>query len=504
MIKKFRPLFIFFAGVILLISLSIKGDFDGTVLNQTPETRNTNPAGPFENSGSASRYSLVEAIMENKSFAFTFEQAKFSAPDISAYKGRVFSIFNPGVSLIGLPFYAAGKFFGLAQIFTYYSVLLFGVINVFLIYLLARKLGAGRYSSLAAGFIFLFGTNAFVYALTFTQHMSTTTFVLLGILNVLSKRTLGNNVILGLIAGGALMMDLVNLVFMSPLFVYAFIKQFDVKDNKDWIKLSFNPSITAFIIGILPFIMFLGIYNFELSGVYTKVPQMIGNAKIEEGDKNLADIQQNRLVQENVEKIILPFNSRRLLNGMHVLLVSEERSWLYYSPIVLMGLGGFLILYRRKEYQSFAVACLSVVMVNIITYSMFIDPWGGWAYGARYLIPGAGVFSIGLALVVNKYGRNSLFTVLFFLLASYSVYMSVLGANTSSTVPPKIEAEQLETPTPYGATYNFQLVEKGLSSSLFYNLFWTNYISLENYISIYSILLIVVLSVIYSLGYRET
>jgi hypothetical protein len=501
--KKLIIFISFFLVSMLFLTLSIKGQTEGShVLQQTEKERNGLVGSPFESSGSRSRYAIVEAIVENKSFAFTTEQAKFASPDISAYNGKAFSLFSPGVSFLSVPFYMIGKLFGIPQIFTYYSLSLFAVLNTFLIYLLARKLGAGFYASLISGFLFLFATNAFAYTLSFTQHIMTVTFLLLSIINALGKRTFINNILLGAIVGAGFLIDLPNVIFMAPAVIYAFTKQFSISNAVEKLKIAFNPSFLWLLIGLFPFLMIFGHYNAQLTGSPTKIAQLIGNAQITDNKKGDQQIKQNEDATENTSKISLPFESRRLLNGLYILLLSNERSWIFYSPVILLGIAGFITVYQKKK--EIVILFSSVVGVGILAYAMFIDPWGGWSYGARYLIPSAAVLAIGIAPLLDRFKKNYIFIPVFFALASFSLYINTLGAYTTSAIPPKVEAVALLKPIPYTYEYNFQLLQKqNFSSSLFYNLYLSNNISSKNYIMLFSGTLAVTLFTLYIMAYKE-
>src|SRR5204862_1418511 len=116
---------------------------------------------PFELSNSNARYALTEAIVNNHTLSFSKEQAKFAAPDVVVLKGKFFSVFTPGVSFIGVPFYLLGKFLGIPQILTFFTTILFAVINMLLITWIVTRLKGNVYQGLVCGLIFLFATNAF-------------------------------------------------------------------------------------------------------------------------------------------------------------------------------------------------------------------------------------------------------------------------------------------------------------------------------------------------------
>ena len=75
---------------------------------------------------------------------------------------------------------------------------------------------------------------------------------------------------------------------------------------------------------------------------------------------------------------------------------------------------------------------------------MWGDPWGGWAFGSRYLIPGYALICIFLSLVLSRFRKNLVFLSIFFIVGIYSLSVNTLGALTTNRVPPKIEVQALE------------------------------------------------------------
>ena len=213
--KIFTNLFIGFVLIVsvVLFVLTIRGDKGDPIAFQ--DDYDSRVGGPFELTNSNSRYALTESIVNQGTFLFDDFQARFAAPDMVHYNGKFFSIFTPGISFIGIPFYMVGKYFGIPQLLTYLSTHLFALINVFLIAFITVKLGGKIYQGLLGGLIFLFGTNALSYSLTLTQHHASTFLVLLGILNALEKRTFISNILFGAIFGIGLLVDIPNLFFLK-------------------------------------------------------------------------------------------------------------------------------------------------------------------------------------------------------------------------------------------------------------------------------------------------
>jgi hypothetical protein len=137
-------------------------------------------------------------------------------------------------------------------------------------------------------------------------------------------------------------------------------------------------------------------------------------------------------------------------------------------------------------------------MVNTVLYSMFGDPWGGWSFGPRYLIPSIALLSTGIGYALSRSLRNP-FSILFFtILLIYSTVVSVLGSTTTNLIPPKVEALNLAVTVPYTYFYNIQLAETGNSGLLLYNLAIKNYFNVLNYVYIYSAVIILLILSLYS------
>lgn len=487
-LKIITPLLIFLAMTLLLLFL-IKGEKGNPIHYQFLEERDTKVSGPFESSGSTSRYALTEAIVEDHTLFLNEDRARFSAPDMVEYNGRFFSIFTPGISFIGVPFYLIGKSIGLPQLFTYLSTALLALLNVFLVSKLARKLGAGVYASLLSGFVFLFATNALSYALTYTQHHASTAIILLALLNTFGKRSLLKNLWFGALVGIGLLFDIPNILIMTPIGLYILIRHFQITEGKKTIKVTLKLSLISLIIGIIPLLALFGWYNYQLTNSWTKIGQTIGQSDYFDPPEIRQKHRQEK--KENLSGWELPFYTRKQLTGLYILLLSNQRGWIFYSPVVFIGLLGLIL--RYKEYQKHKVIIVStaVVLTTIVTYSMF-GGLGGWEFGPRYLIPAAAILCASLGLALQRFKKNIAFLILFSILSAYSIGVNAIGAMTTTQVPPKVEAVNLIEPIPYTYEYNLQLIDQNKNSSLAYNLFLSD--KLESWKFIYGYYSIVLLA----------
>jgi hypothetical protein len=84
--------------------------------------------------------------------------------------------------------------------------------------------------------------------------------------------------------------------------------------------------------------------------------------------------------------------------GLFALLVAPGRSFLLYSPVVLLGLAGWPGL--RRRVPAAAWFALAVVATRLLFVSARSDWFGGWGVGPRYLVPAVPFAVLPLAVVL--------------------------------------------------------------------------------------------------------
>lgn len=480
MLKKFVAPILFFIISFILLALLIKGEPNSPLNFQY--NYDTKVGGPFESSMSSSRFALTRSIIDYGSLTLNEKLARFASPDVADYNNKFFTLFTPGVSFLGVPFYILGNLFGTPQLFTYLATIIFALINIFLVGKLSEKLGASFFAGVFGGLTFLFATNALGYSLTFSQHHYSTFVILLGLLLATGERTFIKNIAFGGILGASLLFDIPNPILLSPALAYVAFKHLSVIKNNDTFKISLKLSFVTLILGALPFLGLFTWYNYQITGSPTKIAQFIGRSDRFKIETTNIEKPSPKPQGKDLHLIYTPFKTRKQLSGFYTLLLSNERSWIFYSPVLLFGLLGFYIAYKNRATRIMAILGFTVVLINVILYSMFGDPWGGWSFGPRYLIPSAAIIAAGIGLAFEKNKKNLIFLGIFLITLFYSTYISVLGATTTNSIPPKIEALRLTEPIPYTYDYNLKLTSEGRSSSLFYNLIAKNFVSVPIYI----------------------
>lgn len=477
-------LFIFFCAVVL--TMALRGMAGNPVISDSYSPF-YEKAGPFESSGERARFALTYSFLEEGSLHLSLPLAKFSTPDLAVDNGgRYVSLFAPGVSFLIIPGYVIGKYYGFSQLGAYAMISLFALLNIVMLRAIAIRLGVRPFAANFGAMAFAFATPAFSYAVTLSQHHISTFLILTGIyLLILEKREFFSSFVFWFAFALALSVDNPNLFMMFPLAVYFFLKLFTIAKKPESIILTLHFArifaVSAAVIPLGFFFWFNADSNgspFKLSGSLERVTVLSDMDISEKSELNISSINETR------EKNVLGFfNARNLLNGFYVHFISPDRGIINYAPIVFLGTFGLVRLLKKEEI--FGNIIIAVIGMNVLLYSMWGDPYGGWAFGSRYLIPTYALLCVGLSIVVSRWRRNIIAMLAVLLLFAYSSKINTLGALTTNVVPPKIEAEAMERlfkqPQKYTYELNRDYLESVGSKSFVYQSFAKGKISARNY-----------------------
>jgi hypothetical protein len=447
--KKYLSIILILISAIVLF-LSVRG-LPGNPTTVNLLTTKWREDGPFELSPERGRFALTYSLVEHGSVYFSADIARFILPDLG-FNGRYYvSLFAPALSFIVIPGYFVGRLFDASQVGTFLVISLFALINSYLIYKISGKLGAGKYAALLGGLVFLFATPAFAYAVDLYQHHVTTFIVLLSIYLLIKSESLWSQFLIFFLFALGVSLDYPNFFMMFPLALVAGLRAVQFVLTKKKISITLRTVKLLGSVGvILPMLFFFWFNTLSYGGALhtlgtsaiTSIRDMDANGKPVLRQK-ATDIQSLQSTPDTVSVgIIGAFNSRNLLNGLYIHFLSPDRGIIYFTPVVLLGIIGIVILYKRKN--KYLPLLVTILAIDILLYSLWDDPWGGWAFGSRYMIPAYSILSIFIAVALSKFKRNILFIVPFWVLLIYSVGVNTLGALTSSASPPQTEALPLE------------------------------------------------------------
>ncbi len=83
------------------------------------------------------------------------------------------------------------------------------------------------------------------------------------------------------------------------------------------------------------------------------------------------------------------------LEGLPGNLVSPSRGLLIFSPFLVAALWAFSRRARRDALAAFALAAFAAMLA---VHGLYIEWWGGWSYGNRYLVEALPILATGVAL----------------------------------------------------------------------------------------------------------
>ncbi|MBP7927525.1 hypothetical protein KAZ57_00035 [Patescibacteria group bacterium] len=489
-----------FAGLILvsvsflILALALRGNWgapNSTELN-TIEWKDN---GPLELSPERGRFALTYSIVEDNSVKFSLPVARLATPDLGYINGDYVSLFAPGVSYIITPGYVLGRALGASQVGAYAVVALFALFNVVLIRGISLKLGASNSASLLAGLTFIAATPAFAYGVSLYQHHISTFCILLAIYALLKWDNYKSLLLVWFLCTLSVSIDYPNFFMMLPIGIFAVGRIVKAKVVRESLHVNIKYLyILTFVSAILPVMFFFWFnqasYNNPLQFAGT-VPSAWdidaeGKPRLPETAVIGKDEDVFLLPEEQDKKVSNFFATRYLLNGFYLHFVSPDRGMLHFTPVMLLGFVGAFVFYKKNP--RLCGLFLAILFSNILLYSMWGDPWGGWAFGSRYLVPTYAILSVFIAVLLTRFNKNFIVLILFLATFGYSSFVNTAGAITSNTNPPQVEVLALEKLSgrvqKYTYARNLDILNANESKSFVFRTFANKYMSAWDYFKI--------------------
>lgn len=442
--------------VIIMLALGIRG-LSGTPSATELLTDTWIIGGPLELSPERGRFALLYSIVEDRSLKFSLSVARLAVPDLAmTAAGEYVSLFAPAVSFIAAPGYIVGKMLGVSQVGAYAVIALFALMNFFFIRSIALRLGAEAWAALAGALAFSIATPAFAYAGTLYQHHISTTLLLLSLWMLVRFRNIWSLTVVWFACSLSVVVDNPNLFLMFPVGIYSLMRLWELVRTKD-VRKQVTKGVFGLItfVALLPPLAFFAWYNYEAYGNPVQLPGTLQG--VDEIGLDGKPVKENTYEKEtltaeqlaslrqggNKEKSAIGFfKTRNLYEGFYTHFLSPDRGIVSFTPVILIGIIGLMLLYgRERRMTGLFIACIGA---NVLLYSMWGDPQGGWAFGSRYLIPTYALLAIGIAVALSKWRYSLVVLVIFLPLFAHSLWVGSLGAVTSIANPPKTEILSLE------------------------------------------------------------
>lgn len=392
----------------------------------------------FETSQERSRYALILALVNNHRLDLG-EYASMGTPDIGRVGDKYYSFFPPATSILAIPLYLLGVQLGAAQIWTFLISTLFAALTMLVLYRLSLRLKLAGATALFVALAFGFATNAWGYSVTLYAHLLSA-FALVGGVALASHRnfTWAKSLGVWLLYAFAIFVDFPNIFAFFPIALVAGLRSFQLVTTKTRFTLSLRPTL---LIGVLLFLAAMcgyGYYNYHYFGHPLKLSNTIDRVK----DLKVVTNSSPEVKNLSAAHALSP---RKLIVGLTSFSVSHDRGLLIYTPVALLFVFGLASLLKRSNL-SLKLLLIGVPLTNLLTYSMFGDPYGGWAFGSRYMIAILPELLVIAGLGLDYFARhaNRLLRVgvlvVYSLVTLYSAGMSLLAPLTTNVIPPTIEA----------------------------------------------------------------
>lgn len=506
--KEKISIFIIFVFAVCLYGLTLHGvwgspgpsEFKGNLDQQ---------ARPFELSPERGRYAHIYSLAENHTYTLNQDWANVVYPDVGIHDGKFYSFFAPGISYMATPLYMLGKYINLGQVFSFSLVSLFSIAALITLYVIARNiLKLSNWAALFSVFAFGFASSAWGYAVTLYQHHITTFLILFALYAVWKFKQQDTykwfwSVVVGLCYALAVFIDYPNAIIVLPVILYFITALFSIHIDTD----KYIVSIRAIGFFALASFLILTSFHFYHNHYYYGswktlsggIPSYhLPSDGVVHETQNAVEVAQNTPVEKNIVGF---FTEEHVPNSFYTLILSTDRGLFFFCPIFLLAFLGIFSI--RSRFTTDHIALLSVVAVNVFLYSSWGDPWGGWAFGPRYLIPSMAILSLFVGLFVDQYSYRWIRKIVAFLLAVFGSFVGLLGVLTTNAIPPKVEAMLLPIKK-YNYFRNLDFLADGKSNSFIFNTHFSKNISLNEYfIYIYSFLLFVLIVILFVLPFFE-
>lgn len=458
----------------------------------------------YELSHERSSYATLVALDKTGRTDLGPELADAAAPDVGYLKGKFYSYFPPGLAFSAWPVYTLGKHFGYSLAAAYFMVSIFAAIGLILIYKVCFEIFKfPRWLALFVTFSTGFASTYFNFSITFYQHVPNTLFLLLGFYSAWRYGKYHNwlwAAICWSCYGMASFFDFPNLILYLPVLAYLVYQGlYSVKqDNK--ISLGIKNSLIISSV----FLMILGAahmyYNHVTYGNWSQFSNTLPSYNPRREGLTLQDLEKTDTVQVAAEKAQVSFalKETNLAKGFYVLLFEFDKSLLIHMPIFLLALLGIYSV--RKKINMEVVTVLLIIGVNLLLYSSFHDPWGGWGFGPRYLVTSMPFINILVGLWLMNAGWIKRLFIL--PIVMYSAGVAILGAVTKNFLVPNVEV--LPYNLPYKIWSEFKFLKMNQNGTFVYNEYLAGKYSLTEYfIALWIIASLVFLVILFILPYTK-
>lgn len=392
------------------------------------------------------RLDLIVAIAETGEFYI--DPLADNTIDKAYYDGHFYCDKPPGLSLVSVPIYMAGKSFLSAfgrqwnlNLLRYVCRLVFvslpAALLALLLYELVLAISGREDLALIIPMFYALGTPAFPYATVFYGHQVGAVLIFLGFYILWKDLPLApfcRGFIVGVCLGGAFLFEYPTPLLALPVFIYGVCKQRE------------NACIVGMIAGGALMLTLMGYYN---TICFDRPWRMSYHFKWHPHFKEVHS--------QGFFGITFPS-----LKAAYVLFLSPRKGLFFFSPFLVLMFWGVRRLWERWRAEALLAA------VSTLIYSLFIisfnDYEAGWTFGPRHGVPMLPFMILFLAAIPQR----KPFLVILMALGTLSIIIFQLGTLANIHIPDNISHPLAE--------FFIPLLNHGILSSSIFILFWPSQI----------------------------
>jgi hypothetical protein len=332
--------------------------------------------------------------------------------DILQYRGQYYSALAPGLSILALPFVGpsftiVGHFgeFGAVMLSSEFFVAILNALAVLYLYKLSRMYFKEPTATFIA-FAYAFSTIGWPFATFFFQSDVSAALDVIAVYFVLRvTRGYGGSITIllgGLSVATAMIVDYVNFLLMPVLLVYLIVS---LRKSHGLLAKRAIWFVLSSLLGVVA----IGLYNFVSFGeVLVSSEQLFLHSSSILGDF-----------------------STPLYLGVALNLFSPLRGVFLFSPILLVGVAGFVqMLGRSSAVRKEGFLILVVFLVLFLPYCAWYGPTGGLSFGPRFIVASLPFLLLPVGYVMESGWRYR--TSVVYALYSIGVVINGLAALTSA------------------------------------------------------------------------
>jgi hypothetical protein len=375
-----------------------------------------------------SRFDMIFAIVrEGRLSIDTYHnKAATETGDKAYFNGHYYSDKAIGPSILGTVFYAALYLMKLtihhpsqANVMQILTFLVIGLPSAFagsLIYVFSFYLSKSRFRAFVVTLAITLGTMYLPYSVTFFSHQFTSSLLFSAFFMIFLLKEKqetwkkGYLCLIGLLLGWALISEYPSAIIILPLVIYYFSIALRNKNNRN-MQVILLPALSAIIPISLQLLYNKLCFGNFLSNAYTYSDSAYYRSSMQQG----------------LMGIHWPDLSVLFYTTFHPLM-----GLFWESPVLLLSVVGAWVVFIEHRFREEAILAAWIICSYIVIMSGYFNWWGGYALGARHIIPVLPFFSFFLSFTPKR------FNWLLAGLSLVSIGQMLIAAASSVLIPDKV------------------------------------------------------------------